>query len=68
LFISFAPPEGELTVFDASCDQLMSIPFTESDVTVRIRPDGEVELIGNQWIAPDGVRREEAEFSQEHCG
>ncbi len=68
LFISFAAPEGELTVFDGSCGELVSIPFTETDVTVRIRPDGDVELMGNRWIAPEGVRREEAEFPEEHCG
>jgi hypothetical protein len=67
LFISFADPDGQLTVFDGSCDELMSVPLTETDVTVRIRRDGYVELIGNRWIAPEGVRREEADFPEERC-
>ncbi len=67
LFVSFQPPAGDLKVFDGSCRPLTSVPFTQPDVTVRIAPDRVVELIGNQWQAPEGVRREEGEFPAARC-
>ena len=55
LFISNRLPSGELIVFDESCGQIASFPFTQSSLTVHVDPDGDVTSSDDDWKVPAGV-------------
>ncbi len=58
LFDDYEEPDGEVTVFDLSCEVLARLPLTRPLDTLRIGPQNEIELIGRgQDVLPTGVDR-----------
>ncbi len=58
LFDDYEEPDGELTVYDHSCDVLATLPLTREADTLRIGPQNEIELMGRwQDQLPTGVQR-----------
>ena len=46
LFDDYDEPDGEITVYDVTCDVLAKLSLTRSPDTVRIGPHSEIELVG----------------------
>lgn len=61
LFISRGQPSGHLTVFDDSCRQIASFPFTQPDLTLHVTPAGDIELTGDDWKVPAGTEHAQRE-------
>ena len=61
LFDDYAPPSGEVTVFDRQCRLLVKLPLTRALETLRVGTQGEIELIGRSaGPLPSGVRQGDA--------
>ena len=58
LFDNYSPPSGDLSVFDAGCRALATLPLTRSSDTIHIGPADEIEMTGSGDIhAPSSVKR-----------